>query len=200
MVETFESRKLHLQKIAVSSTRIDLLGRCCRTTRGRLMGLRGGLRHALDRKQACLLAVGEALQSLHTRRVGCDAGVSVRSNAAISHMSQVCAGRCRRGAKLPPISVLQRPLTAWHLTVIEQMERVRLPVGRQSDRLRGTCRPLALWAGRIRERVTFDCGNSAGHGRVLSLFSTSEAVRQRQLDCSRPGDRPLQLLDSGPKC
>ena len=45
-MEACESRDLHLHKNAVSSTRedslgveLDLEGRCCRTTRGRLMGL-----------------------------------------------------------------------------------------------------------------------------------------------------------------
>ena len=48
-VEAFESRELHFHKSAVSSTvELGLEGCCCRTTRGRLMGLRAGLRSALD--------------------------------------------------------------------------------------------------------------------------------------------------------
>ena len=67
------------------------------------------------------------------------------------------------------VVVIQRPLTTWQLPVAEE-ERIRLPVGRQSDRLPPTgivSRSNEL-AGPVSD-LALNCGNSAGHGRVLSL-------------------------------
>ena len=149
-VEAFESPELHLRKSAVSSTRtdslgvdLDLEGRCCHATRGRLMGLRAGLRYALNRGKLAGWQLEALMVHLRIREFA-----ATRESQCLPPLLPVCMSqlwevpiwsevaaelRCFRGLLLLGISPL------WQ----NRWKRVRRPVGRQSDWPRGTCRPLA---------------------------------------------------------